>query len=114
MNKNIKITNQLENMNTAGPMELSLEELEQVIGGEPGNCIDCGKYCTALSQIGGCDHRCGDCAGRRMRHLATMINAASWVDPDPATKLTLKAFALGARIQANRYDGKGFGGCTVA
>jgi hypothetical protein len=45
MNKNIKITNQLENMNTAGQVELSLEELEQVIGGEPpwttGTCQQC-------------------------------------------------------------------------
>jgi hypothetical protein len=53
MNKNIKITNQLENMNTAGQVELSLEELEQVIGGAPagiigGSCDHCGWFITTL------------------------------------------------------------------
>jgi hypothetical protein len=51
-----KTTKQLENMNTAGQVELSLEELEQVIGGEPavvvvpryGHCDNCGNDHAAL------------------------------------------------------------------
>jgi uncharacterized Zn-finger protein len=69
MNKNIKITNQLENMNTAGQVELGvtelhLEELEQVNGGEPPrlgvqfgedgapHCPYCGEKMMAVPLVG--------------------------------------------------------------